>query len=367
MSKRMKIVVIVLLILFIGTFIFDLIRHFMIKMFFAHFQLPPVAVATTTAVTKDWQPRLNSIGSTVAVNGVELTSQVAGQITGIFFTSGQMVQKGQPLLQLDDAIDRQTLFNNEAELTLDQLNFQRMSSLIKRNAISKNDFDVAQSKLLQAKSAVATAKLNIEYKNIKAPFSGKIGLRKVNLGEYITPGQGLVSLESLDPLYIDFSLPQQDLPSLKEKLPVELTVDIYPGEKFMGAIDGFDSKVDINTRTVAVRAIVPNQNNRLYPGLFANVTVLLPIKTNVMVVPLTAVSYNLYGDIVYVVSQQGKNKKGQPILVAKQRFVGLGERRDNEVQVLKGLKVGEQVVTAGQIKLHEGSQVVVNNKINVID
>lgn len=364
-SRIQKIVIIVLIVIFGGTFAFYAAKQMLIKIFFAHYQPPPVSVSTTQATAKTWSPTLTAVGTLTAVNGVDVTTQVNGQVTAINFQSGQMVQKDQSLVQLDDSLDQQTLNNDMAQLKLDQMNYERNLKLARQNMLAQSDLDSAQAKMVQSQANVATAQLNISHKNIKAPFAGKVGIRNINLGQFVTAGQALVSLQSMDPMYVDFQLPEQDLTMISVGQTVQLTFDAFPGKVFKGVITAFDSKIDVNTRTLAVRATIPNQSQELYPGLFTNIAVLLPQQNNVLTVPQTAVTYSLYGNTIYIVTQKGVDKKNKPILVAIQRFVTLGDRRDDEVQILSGLQPNEVVVTAGQLKLHNGSIITINNSLKL--
>lgn len=366
MAKRLIFIIIVLVIIFGGTFGFDIVRRYFMRQYFSHFQPPPVTVSITRASAETWHPTLNSVGTLQAVNGVDINSRVSGQVVAIYFQSGQTVKKNQQLIQLDDAIDQQTLKNDMATLQLAKLTYQRRLQVFeKTRGAAKSDVDEAKAKLLQAEASVATAQLNIYYKNIKAPFAGKIGIRKVNIGQYVTAGQSLVTLQSLNPLYVDFSLPEQDLDRVYTDQPIQITVDTYPNEVFKGKVTAINSKVDIETRSILIRATIPNKDQKLYPGVYANVTVILPEKKNVITVPQTAVTYSLYGDSVYVVSKKGKDKKGKPILIAQQRFITVGPRKGTVVSVLKGIQPGENIVTSGQIKLRSGSRVTINNTLNV--
>ncbi len=363
MSKRMTFVIILLVVIFGGTFGFFALKQHLIKKAFQNYRPPPVTVAAIKARTSNWQPSLQAVGTLKAINGVDINSRVNGQIIAIYFKSGEIVKKGQSLIQLDDSIYQQTLKDNLAEMRLNKLNYDRQLKLYQRRATSKSELDAARAKMLQSQAKVQSARLNIQYKNIKAPFTGKIGIRNVDLGEYVTPGKALASLQSMDPLYVDFELPEQYLRDVYMNQPILLSVEAYPNKKFKGQVNAINSEVDVNTRTILVRGEVPNDKNELYPGIFANVQVILPQRKNAIVIPQTAVTYNLYGDLVYVVEQKGKDKDGKPILIVKQRFVTVGDRQNNSVVIKKGLKAGETVVISGQIKLQNNSRVIINNKI----
>lgn len=355
LSRNLIIMIIALVIVFGGIFGWGMVRSIFMQRYFANFQPPPVTISTTKAKTAVWQPFINAVGSVVAINGVQVTSEVPGMVVKINFQSGQLVKQGDSLVQLDIDEDLQDLKNFQAQLALAQITFRRQSILYKGRNVAKADLDQARATLEQAEANVGKTQVLIEKKNIKAPFSGKLGIRMVNLGQFIQAGTGVVSLQSTDPLYVQFTLPEQYLNSLRVGQLIELTVESQGNKIFSGKIDALNAEVSTDTRNILVQATVPNPQYLLYPGMFANVNVILPQQQNVVTVPQTAVIYNLYGDAVYVV------KSGKAYI----RYVTLGERRNNEVAVLKGLQAGEEVVTAGQLKLSDGVAVVVNNSITL--
>jgi len=364
MTKRFIVIIVILAAIFGGTFAWYLVRTIMTKHFFANFQVPPVAVSTTVAKEITWHPILHSVGTLQAVKGVEVNSEVNGQVVKIYFKSGQFVKKGQPLVQLDDAVDQQTLNNNLAQLQLDTVNYQRQVRLYKMNATSKSSLDTAEAKMLQSRAQVASARVNIEKKHIGAPFAGKLGIRQVNLGEYISAGKAMVLLQSLDPLFVNFDLPEQHFKQIYVGQAVQITTDAEPGKVYKGTVNAINSSIEVSTRSISIQAKFPNKQHDLYPGLFADVSVILPEKIGVITIPQTSINYSLYGDSVYIIVK-GKDKKGHPTLIAKQQFVKLGESRGTVVEVLKGIKAGDTVVTSGQLKLHSGARVVINNSIKL--
>ncbi|HVV69425.1 MAG TPA: efflux RND transporter periplasmic adaptor subunit [Gammaproteobacteria bacterium] len=346
-------------------FLFDIVRDILMKRFFAHFALPTVTISTSIAKAEDWTPTISAVGTLVATSGVEVSPQVAGMVTAINFQSGQMVKQGDPLVQLDDRTDQQDLKNFNAQLTLAQVEYQRQVNLAKTNSTSKSSIDQAAATLQEAQAAVAKTQILIDQKLIKAPFSGKLGIRNVNIGQYVSPGTGLVNLQTMDPLLIQFSLPEQNLKYLYPGQLIDFSVDTYPEQKFRGQITATEASVNTQTRNILVEATVPNKDMRLYPGLFANIEVLLPTKQNLVTVPQTAVSYSLFGDSVFVVKQEGKDADGKPNLVVHLRYVTTGDRRGNEVAIIKNLKAGEEVVNSGQLKLDDGVKVQVNNSVQL--
>lgn len=362
LAKRMKIMVIALIIFFGLLFGYNFAKAMMIKIFMSRYQPPPVAVSATKAVATTWHPVINTVGTLVAVNGVQLNSQQAGQLIKINFTSGQMVKAGDPLVQLDDAIDQQDLLNYSAQLKLAQVSYNRLSKLLSSKVVAQAEVDKAQAKLQEAQSAVNKTKVIINQKNIVAPFAGKIGIRLVNLGQFIAAGTPIVSLQSLDPLYVQFSLPEQNLPQLYVGQDINVKVDGYKGKVFHGKINAINANVNTDTHNILVQATLANPQLILYPGMFANVEVILPSQQQVITVPQTSIYYNLYGDSAFIIKETGKDKKGKPILTAKQVFVKVGEARGNEVAILKGISANDEVITSGQLKLHDGAQVVINNE-----
>ena len=327
---------------------------------------PAISVSAAVAEERPWQSRLPAIGTLKAFQGVDLTSEVQGTVKEVLFQSGEKVSLGQPLLQLDSEVERAILANAEAVRALARVEYQRGQDLIKRQAISKSEFDRLNAELLKAEASVTQLKAELDKKRILAPFAGTIGIRQVDTGDYLSPGTSFATLQDLSRLYVDFFLPEQDYPQLAIGQRVRLSVAAYPGEVFEGEISALNPKVEETTRNVQVRAMLPNPDNKLLPGMFANLEVLLPGEKPQVLVPETAITYTLYGNSVYVIGEQKddqgavvKDDKGQAQLVVERRFVETGERRDGQVLVLKGLKAGEQVVTAGQLKLDNGAHVAI--------
>ncbi len=332
------------------------------------FSAPQPAISVSAAVAREqpWQSRLPAIGTLKAYQGVDLTAEVQGTVKEVLFQSGEKVTLGQPLLQLDSEVERAILATAEAVRALARVEYQRGQDLIKRQAISKSEFDRLNAELLKAEASVTQLKAELDKKRILAPFAGTIGIRQVDTGDYLSPGTSFATLQDLSRLYVDFFLPEQDYPQLAIGQSVRLSLAAYPGEVFSGEISALNPKVEETTRNVQVRAMLPNPDNKLLPGMFANLEVLLPGEKPQVLVPETAITYTLYGNSVYVIGEQKDDKgavvkddKGQPRLVVERRFVETGERRDGQVLVLKGLKAGEQVVTAGQLKLDNGAHVAI--------
>lgn len=363
--KPTAIIILVLVVLFGGIFGWNVLKAIFIARYFATYEPPPVTISAQAAQQETWEPFLTGVGNLGAANGVDVSPEVAGIIIKQNFNSGQMVKQGDLLVQLDDATDQQDLIDLQAQLKLAQITMDRMSELLKKRAAAANDVDQAQAKLQQAKANVGKTQIRIAQKAIRAPFAGKLGLSKINEGQYVTPGMPLVSLQSINELSVKFSLPEQNLMELYVGQPVKLTVDVYKNKSFDGKISAIDSQVNQQTHTILVQASVPNPKLELYPGLFADVHILLPQKEKVITVPQTAIIASLYGNSVYVVKEKGKDKKGNPILQATQQYVTTGQRRGDEIAIEKGIKAGDMVVTSGQLKLSEGSKVIINNSADM--
>ncbi|HSN18649.1 MAG TPA: efflux RND transporter periplasmic adaptor subunit [Gammaproteobacteria bacterium] len=322
-------------------------------------------VSEEAARIETWQPNFVSVGNLDPVQGADIANQVAGNVTAINFDSGQEVQKGQLLVQLDDSNEQAQLQGYKAQEKLAELNDQRSHDIFSKHLISQADVDTADSNLKQAQANVANTEADIAKKAIRAPFAGHAGIRNVNLGQYLPAGTVLVTLQALDHMYVSFTLPEQSLPSLAKGQKVEVTVDAYPNQKFEGDINAIDSKVDPTSHTVRVQGLIANPKHLLRAGMFANVSVSAGKPTQFVTVPKSAVTYSLYGNSVFLISasKDQKDEKGQPQLVANEVFVKLGDEQGSRVAVLEGVKAGDKVVTSGMQKLHSGSAVSINNDV----
>ncbi len=333
---------------------------------FANRVVPGEAVAVGKSEAINWTNRLSSVGTVTAVNGVNVTSQIAGLVSEINFKSGEMVKKGQVLVHLDDRVEKARLANYQAQLVFSKGSFSRQSRLYKTKATAQSDLDQATSSMQEDLANVLMEKEIINQKTILAPFSGKLGIRQINLGQYINPGDDMVTLQSLDPLFVDFSLPEQDLSKLKVGQKVGIHVDSYPGQEFIGQLTAISPLVASDTRSIGLRAMIPNKALKLVPGSYAEVNVYMPQQQNVIVVPQTAVAYRLYGDSVYTVKDTGKkDKNGKPIIQAVTQYVTVGDPVGDKVIIAKGIKANQEVVTAGQIKLQNKTRIVPNKKIKM--
>lgn len=328
---------------------------------------PPVSVAVVNAVELPWQSRLPAIGTLKAVQGVDLSLEIAGTVKALLFESGQKVRVGQPLLQLDSDVERALLGTAEADQGLAQVEYGRGSRLVGDQAISRGDFDRLAAQLKKASATVAQLKASLAKKQILAPFSGTIGVRQVDVGDYLASGTVIATLQDLSSLYVDFHVPEQALPKLSVGQRAQVSVPAYPGQSFDATISAINPKVDESTRNVLIRATQPNPDGRLLPGMFVDLQVILPSAPSQIVVPESAITYTLYGNSVYVVvprqTETGKpeaNAQGETQLTVERRFVKTGERRDGKVVIQEGLKAGDQVVSGGQLKLDNGAHVAIS-------
>jgi membrane fusion protein, multidrug efflux system len=366
MKKRMTIAVVLLALVFGGIFGWTAMRGYFMGQYFATFEPPPPTVSTAQAQRQVWQPRIEAVGQLSAVRGVDLSNEVAGTVSEIAFASGDVVEKGALLVQLDDSIERAELPGLIAQLDLARMDVERTRELIDRNLTSAEELDQAQSQLQQTESAVAALKAGIAKKAIRAPFAGTLGIRQVDLGEYLPAGTPIVSLQSLDELHVDFSLPEEFIDDVEAGQEVNVSVSTYPGQTFTGELKAVSVKIDPSSHNFAVQAVIVNADGRLRPGMFADVAVQAGAREAVVAVPKTAISYSLHGDAVFVVEKANKPEGEQTALVAEQRFVRLGASNGEMVAVLQGIAAGDEVVTAGTQKLRDGMAVNINNEVALV-
>ena len=333
------------------------------KKFMAAAASAPQTVSTTVAATAEWQPFYQSTGTLRAVRGADLSAQASGVVEQIAFDSGNEVPAGKVLLRLNPNDDYAKLQQLQAAAELADQTLKRDQEQFAAQAVSQANLDSDVSTQKSAHAQVAAQEALIEEKIVKAPFAGRLGIRQVDLGQYLTAGTAIVTLQALDPILIDFYLPQQALAQVKIGQPVTAAVDTYPGESFKGIVESINSKVDAASRNVQVRASLRNADRRLVPGMFASVSIEYGDQRHPVTLPQTAVTYNPYGDTVYVVEQHGVDEQGHPRLEVQQRFVQLGPTRGDQIAVDSGIKPGETIVVAGQMKLRNGVPVRVNNDV----
>jgi membrane fusion protein (multidrug efflux system) len=372
MIKRFLIAAILVALFLGGVGYFNLVfKPKMIGEFMAKMAPPPATVTAVRAGTEDWVDRVRSIGTLIAIQGIDVAPEVGGIVKNYFFDSGQDVEKGAKLIELDTSVEEADLDRNRAILLEANADLKRQASLVKKEFVSQAVVDTTTSKRDTAAASVQRMEALIAQKNITAPFAGRLGLRRMEKGQYVKAGDTLVWLQALDPIWIDFPVPEGDVGKLKNGSPIELTVSAYPGTTFKGEIEAFDARVAQDTRTLMVRGKLPNTDHRLLPGMFANVAVLEGQPKKFVTVPRTAITYGLYGDGVWVVKEGppapektasvGEVTVPAPTLTVERRFVRVGQSQGDNVAILEGVQPGEQVVTSGQLKLHPGAPVKIDN------
>lgn len=361
MIKRIVIVLLALAVVLGGIFGMKAYQFRLMQAQFAQ-PMPPTVISATEARAEQWQPRLQAAGTLVALNGTAVTTEIGGIVSAIRFESGQAVKAGDVLLQLEATVDKAALEGARAERRLAEVQLERAKDLIKRKAISTSDYDAAKVAFDAAEARVAEKAAKLAQKTIRAPFDGLLGIRGVNLGEYLAPGTRIVSLQALDPIYVDYALPERHLRDLTPGLVVEVHIAAYPDQVFHGRLQAVESGVDRRTRSIALRAILDNRAGLLRPGMFADVATLLPEVDTVITVPQTAISFNTYGNFVYVIERAADGQ-----LIAKRRQVETGRSQKGRVVVSKGLQAGEQVVRVGLVKLRDGLPVAIDNKVELND
>ncbi|OFW71245.1 MAG: hypothetical protein A2W02_03365 [Alphaproteobacteria bacterium RBG_16_64_48] len=389
MVKRFLIAAIIVGLFLGGVGYFNLVfKPKMIGEFMAKMVPPPATVTAEAAKTESWIDRVRAIGTLVAIEGVDIAPQVGGIVTDYFFDSGRDVAKGDKLVKLDTSVEEADLADNKATLQQANLDFERHSKLVKTSAVSQAALDATIAKRDSAAAAVQKVEAIIAQKTITAPFAGRLGLRRMEKGQYMSPGQAMVWLQALDPIWVDFPVPEANIGKFTIGSAIELTAEAYPGQLFKGEVEAFDAKLGQDTRTLMVRARAPNPDRKLLPGMFANVAVLAGSAKEFVTLPRTAVTYGLYGDSVWVVKEGASEPAANPAptasaepvasaiaadatptgsvpaepkLTAERRFVRVGPTEGDRVAILEGVKDGEQVVTSGQLKLQPGATIKVDN------
>lgn len=363
MKRKIVIAVVLVVVVIAGL---AAVKVFQIKKLMAAgaaFVPPPESVSSAVAHEEKWQGFISSIATIAAVQGVTITPDIPGIVQEIAFESGAEVAKGDLLVRLDTASEKSQLAAMEAQSGLARSNLARVRSLRTEGSVSQSDLDTAEATLKQYEANADTIRATIEKKTLRAPFAGRLGIRQINLGQYLDAGKPVVSLQSLAPVYADFSLPQQELGKLKTGMRVRLITDTYPGQKFDGVLTAINPDLDPVTRSVGVQATFTNADELLRPGMFARVEVLLPEEQNVLVIPATAVLSAPYGDSVYIIEARSTTNGAAPQLVVRQQFIRTGSARGDFVSVESGLKPGERVVSSGMFKLRNGLTVVENNEL----
>lgn len=328
----------------------------------AAFQIPPTAVTTVIAKRETWPSTLTVIGTAEAIQGVTVSADLPGTVDKIHFDSGQWVHEGDILVELDTRQERAQLANAEAQRDLARINYDRSQELVKAGVISRSDYDNATAQQKATEAQTGDIRAAIARKTIHAPFSGLLGIRQISLGQYLAAGQAIVSLQSLDPIYVNFGVPQQDTPKMQVGRALRVTNSDLPGLAFPGRISALDSIVNEQTRNIQVQATLNNKGNRLRPGMFVQVELPLGQPRDVVPLPASAINYAPYGDSVFVVEQM-KDAKGNTYRGVRQQVVKIEGSRGDQVAVVSGLKPGDEVVSAGVFRLRGGAPVLVNNSV----
>ncbi len=359
MIKRMAVVVIALGVLFGGIFGWKAFQSHQTAQNRASMKPPVVTVSSAVARMEQWQPKISSVGGLSAIQGVEVNSEVPGKVSSINFESGHEVEKGALLVQLDATAERGQLRALKAELALKQLDFERTKGLFRTSAVSQAQLDRAKSEMESLEGKVARQRALVAMKSIRAPFAGKLGIRRINVGQFVSPGTEIVTLQSLDPIYVDFTLPEKHLNELAIGQGVEVEVGAYPGEIFSGTVNAVSPKVEATTRNIRVQATLDNTEKRLRPGMFARIMVLVSGIDSVVTVPRTAITFYPYGDSIFVIDERDGD------LVVERRQVSVGRVREGQIEIVSGVEAGVSVVNAGQLKLRTGQRVRIDNSVTL--
>ncbi len=365
--KRMIIMLIIAAVVVGGVVGFNLFKTKMIAKAIKGGGIPPQTVSTMVAKTSTWQPTVEALGTLRASEEASLSAEVGGLVTAITFDSGAKVRAGQPLVELNPSPLKAQLAQLEAQAALAEVNLKRDEAQLKVRAIAQAAVDNDAATLKSAQAQVSAQKALIAQKTINAPFSGQLGIRQVNLGQYLAPGAPVVTLQKLDPMEIDFTVPQNQIDLIHIGMKAGLQTSAVPGKTFEATVAAIEPQVDTNTRNLTVRARVPNPKGELLPGVFATVRITQGEPKDYVTLPNAAIAYNPYGATVYIVKDEGKGTDGKPKLSAEQRFVTTGSTRGDQVAIVDGVKPGETVVTAGQLKLRNGSPIIVNNSVQPSD
>ncbi|WP_370623136.1 efflux RND transporter periplasmic adaptor subunit [Polynucleobacter sp. UK-Mo-2m-Kol15] len=364
LGRRMTIMLCGVFLLLGLIFGFNQLKTFMIKYFIASMGLPPATVSTMVVETTAWQPKLSSVGNVRAFRGVELSTEIGGLVQNVPIKSGMDVKEGDLLIKLNDISDVAQLNSLKALADLAKVINERDMQQLEIQAISKNVFDTSKADAKSKQAQVEQQTALVAKKNLKAPFSGRVGIVMINPGQFVNPGDKLLTLQTLDPIFVDFNLPQSNAEQIQVGQEIVVTTDAFKGSSFTGKITAVSPKVDTNTRNIQIEAQLANPDKKILPGMFANVNIKLGDEMKMLTLPQTAVTYNPYGSTVFIAKPTGKkDKQGKPELEAQQVFVTTGPTRGDQVAILKGVDEGATVVTSGQLKLKNGTPLIVNNKV----
>ena len=364
MTKRMILMLLAVGIFFGSVFGWKAFQGLQMNQRMSSAGMPAVTVSTTVASAETWTPIIPSVGTLRASQGVDITAQEPGIITELRFDSGAEVTNGDLLAQqyVDD--ERARLKALEADVELAELNLVRAQDLLKKNLSSQFEYDTRKTDRDRAVAQARNLRLIIDKKTIRAPFSGRIGIRQVDLGEYVQPGDPIVRLEALDKILVDFPVPQRSIGLVRVGQALIISVDAYPGVAFNGRVTAISPQVRAQTRDVRIEGLVDNQSEQLLPGMFAEIRIQLPVTEEVVTLPQSTITYSPYGNSVFVVDES-VDESGNISLIARNRFIQIGDTRGDQVAVLSGVMAGETVVTAGQVKLRSDAPVVIDNSVVV--
>jgi membrane fusion protein (multidrug efflux system) len=364
LGRRMTIMLCGVFLLLGLIFGFNQLKTFMIKHFIAGMGLPPATVSTMVIETTAWQPKLSSVGNVRAYRGADLSTEIGGLVQTVPIKSGMDVKEGDLLIKLNDASDVAQLNSLKALADLAKVINERDRQQLAIQAISKNVFDTSKADAKSKQAQVEQQTALVAKKNLKAPFSGRVGIVMINPGQFVNPGDKLLTLQTLDPIFVDFNLPQSNAEQIQVGQEIVVTTDAFKDASFTGKITAVSPKVDTNTRNIQIEAQLANPDKKILPGMFANVNIKLGEEVKMLTLPQTAVTYNPYGSTVFIAKPTGKkDKQGKPMLEAQQVFVTTGPTRGDQVAILKGVEEGATVVTSGQLKLKNGTPLIVNNKV----
>lgn len=376
MNKRMMWMLIITAVVFGGLFGMKWFGNKMMNQFFDNMPVPAAAVSSAKAEALSWRATIAGVGTVVASQGTRISSESGGLVAKVHFESGAKVKRGDLLVTLSAGSEQADLARLQSQATLAKSELSRLQRLYSLEAISKSDLDRAETDFRAAQSAADGQRAKLAQKQIRAPFSGQLGIRQVDVGQYLTPGETMVTLQQLDPVYVDFSLPEQDVLRVATGQAVNITLDAQGDRVFTGVISAIEPQVDVQTRNFKVRANVANADRALRPGQFARAEIALPAVRDVVAIPITAVSYNPYGNSVYVIvkaptkaaepgaaDEQSAEKAADEQLIVRRRFIKTGEARGDLVEITEGLNAGDTVATSGLLKLQNDAKVIINNTV----
>lgn len=367
MIKRMIIMLFLVGLVLGGVYGFQVLKSDLIAKALSEYAAAPQTVSAVTATKQQWTPELKGVGTLRAGAGVDVTTEIPGIVDEITFESGHDVAAGTVLLHLrmNDSLSR--LKQLQALATLAELTYQRDVRQLRDKAVSQATVDSDLANLRSARAQVDAQQALVDQKTIRAPFAGRLGIRQVDTGQYLNPGAPIVTLQALDPMLIDFSVPQQQIAKVKVGEVLTVRLDAFPGKAFSGRVIAINAKIDVGTRNVQVRAQVANQDRLLLPGMFARLDLWTGAPEPIITLPQTAITFNPFGSTVFVIEEHGKDKDGKPQLTVHQTIVKTGDTRGDQVAVVSGLNEGQRVVSSGQLKLRNGTVVTIDNSVQPSD